>query len=442
MPSQDLPRIAQAFFNTPLLLHAGKAGVLTALFAERMTGVLPLDARPNPDADRFSGEKRGRKVSNGYETYTEEWYRLEQGCAIVTIEGALVNRGAFVGAYSGCTSYEWLRAALRMAADDADARAIILDFNSPGGEAIGCFELSAEIRRVAAQKPVIAFIDGMACSAAYAIASGATRIVTTATGMSGHIGVIMLHLDRSRQLEQQGVKPTLLFIGAHKADGNSLEPLPDAVKTDILAEMQVFYDQFVETVALGRAGRLDAEAIRATEARCFMGEAAVAAGIADEIGSLDTILARFGNRAGAKTQSGPAKPAASGKKRMSDQNEHLLDAETIRKEAHAAGKAEGKAEGIVEGVKQGREAALADFSAITGHELAKGREKQAQALALSGVSVEQATALLAVAPKETALSLDARMAGNAVPSFGAEGEAKPGPKIDAAGIYSSLNAKR
>lgn len=210
--------------------------------------------------------------------------------AIITITGSLVNRGAWIGANSGLTSYEGIQHQLKVALGDEDVHAVILDIHSPGGEAVGAFETAEAVRKLAAAKRTVAVVNGLAASAAYAIASGATEIVTTQTGVSGSIGVVMLHADFSRQLDMEGISPTLIFAGTHKVDGNPFEPLSDDVRDDLQAEVMSFYDLFVKTVAAGRKNRLTAAAARKTEARTFIGQAAVDAGVADRVGTFDQVL--------------------------------------------------------------------------------------------------------------------------------------------------------
>jgi ClpP class serine protease len=98
------------------------------------------------------------------------------------------------------TSYEGLKYQLATAARDASVSSILLDMDSPGGEAVGSFEAADAVRAAAGVKEVVAVVSGMAASAAYAIASAATRIVTTSSGISGSIGVVMLHADYSNKL--------------------------------------------------------------------------------------------------------------------------------------------------------------------------------------------------------------------------------------------------
>jgi signal peptide peptidase SppA len=219
--------------------------------------------------------------------------RTEDGISIISVVGELVNRGAWIGASSGLVSYEGITHQLRAAAQDAGTRAILIDAESPGGEAIGAFELASFVRQCRAAKPVYAIVNGMATSAGYALASGATRIITTESGISGHIGVIMVHMDYSRMLEDAGLKPTILTepVGGHKADSNPYEPLSDDAREIAQQRMSVFYENFLSTVSAGRGKKLTASMARATQARVYVGKEAVSAGLADDVMSFDDAIA-------------------------------------------------------------------------------------------------------------------------------------------------------
>jgi signal peptide peptidase SppA len=330
-----LLHIADRVLNRPLLLHPDKApfilGILEGRFplgdaselrslADERIAELPADARrafrgPQPQASRFVGDGDTRIP----------YVRTKTGVAVITITGGLVNRGAWIGAYSGLTSYEGIKHQLAAALADPKVFAILLDIESPGGEAVGAFEAADAVRQAAARKPVVAVVNGMAASAAYALASGATRIITTPTGVVGSIGVILLHADFSRALDKAGITPTLIFAGAHKADANPFEPLLDPVREDLQREVMQFYEMFVSSVATGRPA-LSPAAIRATEARVFIGAEAVKAGLADEVGTFESVLAKFHAAAVAREEEAAvAAKAAEAKKPRS-----WLDAPTPR----------------------------------------------------------------------------------------------------------------
>lgn len=327
----DIPyhRIASRFYNRPLCLQEAAADTISAFLLSRIgagprNGTMADDdgksyeafsATPTqagaeihaPRASRFYGQtpldETGRPLG---------FRRTAEGVGIITIVGELVNRGAWIGASSGLISYEGIKVQLQQAQRDSATKSVILDIESPGGEAIGAFEVAALVREVAKSKPIVAVANGMAASAAYAIASGASQIAVPPTGLVGSIGVIALHLDFSKFLEEEGITPTLIFAGAHKADGNAYQPLPDAVRADWQAEIEDFYAQFVAGVAAGRKG-LSEERIRATEARMFKGQAAVAAGLADTVATFEDVLAEL-----SRGSSGRAPSSTSAKGQVMD----------------------------------------------------------------------------------------------------------------------------
>jgi capsid assembly protease len=276
-----LARIADLVLNQPLLLTPEKAEVVAGVLAGR----IGIDG---PDLSRFEGSPVLIEA-DGSRRFRP--FNVTNGVGVITITGSLVNRGAWIGAYSGLTSYEGIQHQLKQADKANDVRAIVLDIHTPGGEAVGAFETAAMVREIAARKPVIALVNGMAASAGYLIASGATEIVSTPSGVSGSIGVVSLHVDASGQLEQDGLKPTLIIAGAHKADGHPFGPLPESVRADWQARIDGIYSDFINAVAAGRGKRMSADAARATEARIYIGAKAVEVGLADRIGTFESVLA-------------------------------------------------------------------------------------------------------------------------------------------------------
>lgn len=281
----DLVRIADRVLNTPLLITPEKAGLILSVLSGRI-------GLSSVGASQFEGDDVVRD-GQGNNTFVRKPYKVSGGVAIIPVIGTLVTRGAWIGANSGLTSYEGIQHQLRTALGDPDVRCVIIDLHTPGGEALGAFETAAMVRELAGKKSVTALVNGMAASAGYAIASGASKIVTTETGVSGSIGVVVLHADYSRKLDAEGITATLIFAGAHKVDGNPFEPIPEGVRADMQARVDAFYTLFVRTVAMRGTGRLDEVAIRATEARTYIGEAAVAAGLADSVGTFETVLAEL-----------------------------------------------------------------------------------------------------------------------------------------------------
>jgi capsid assembly protease len=291
-------RIAARAFNTPLLVEPSKAmaflsGLGPRILGRRvelteLDGIIEGTAPPPATTGILAGNLAERLLEHG-----DAPYPVVDGIAVIEIAGVLIHRGGWIGQSSGQTSYEGIAAQIEAAAGDPTVRGLALEIDSFGGEVAGVFDLADRIRAIRGTKPVWAFVAEHAFSAGYALASQADRILLPRTGALGSIGVVVLHADMSGQLDQDGVRVTLIHSGSHKIDGNPYEPLPAAVQDDIQREIDVLRFLFAETVATGRAGRLSQEAALATEAATYRGLEAVAAGLADEVVDLTRGFAAF-----------------------------------------------------------------------------------------------------------------------------------------------------
>jgi ClpP class serine protease len=293
-------QIAQRVFNTPLMVDPAKALAFLTGLGPRITGrEISMDGLEVTDEDRtiatlparaslFGDDLTNRPARNGSQPFA-----MVDGIAVIEIAGTLVHRGAWIGQSSGLTSYEGIAAQLQAALGDPAIRGIALDIDSFGGEVAGAFDLADRIRAARQIKPVQAFVADHALSAAYALASQADRIILPRTGAVGSIGVVAMHSDMSGALDQQGISVTLIHAGARKVDANPYQPLPEAVRERIAGELEDLRQLFAETVAEGRGHRLDTSRALGTEAAVFRGEAAVFAGLADEVADPVTAFRAF-----------------------------------------------------------------------------------------------------------------------------------------------------
>ena len=291
-------RIAARAFNTPLLVEPTKAMAFLSGLGPRILGrrVEMVDSNGASDSAAYVPAQASilaGGLTESLQQHGDTPYPVVDGIAVIEISGVLIHRGGWIGQSSGQTSYEGIAAQIEAAARDPSVRAVALEIDSFGGEVAGVFDLADQIRALRRNKPVWAFVAEHAFSAGYALASQADRILLPRTGALGSIGVVVLHADLSRQLDQDGVRVTLIHSGHHKVDGNPYEPLPESVRDDIQREIDVLRFLFAETVAAGRAGRLTQDATLATEAATYRGTDAVAAGLADEVIDLTRGFARF-----------------------------------------------------------------------------------------------------------------------------------------------------
>ena len=314
-------QIAQRAFNTPLLVEPSKAMAFLSGLGPRITGrqlrLAGIEVPPEDMAQAALPARAGILINCVAEQYQQDGqtpFAMADGVAVIEVSGVLVHRGAWIGQSSGQTSYEGIGAQIAAAASNPAVRGIALEIDSFGGEVAGVFDLADAIRAARSAKPVWAFVAEHAFSAGYALASQADRIILPRTGAVGSIGVVVMHADLSGQLSDAGVTVTLIHSGAHKVDGNPYAPLPDPVRARIQAEIDSIRTLFAQTVAAGRGRRLTADAALATEAECYRGTEAVAAGLADEVSDPASAFATFAaavNGRGTTRSAGPARPAKS-----------------------------------------------------------------------------------------------------------------------------------
>ena len=265
------PHVTDRIYNRPLCITRPKLDAVIEALGTR------LDLESPEILAQF-------RTTNGHEKIFDQI----EGVAIIPILGTLVQRGGGMQALSGLMSYQSIGDMFFAAVDDESVKHIVLDIDSPGGEVSGVFDLVDRMVEARGSKPITAFANESAFSAAYAIASAADEIVVTRTAGVGSIGVIALHVDRSEAEAQAGIKVTEIFAGDKKADGSPHKPLSDRAQNDIQEMVNDVFELFVETVSRNR--NMTNKQVIDTRAGAFIGKSATKAGLADRIDSFDNRL--------------------------------------------------------------------------------------------------------------------------------------------------------
>lgn len=312
-------------------------------------------------------------------------YSVSDGVLVVPVKGSLLHDFPFqLGSWA--TGYEYIRRAIERGLEDDGVKTIALEINSGGGIVSGCFDLAEWIAEVRNQKPIRAYVNEMAFSAAYAIASSATDISVPQSGMVGSIGVLRTHISQSEMLKNLGIEITYIHAGEHKVDGNPTEPLSKEVKEKWKTDVESTYDKFVALVANNRL--LDETEVRNTEAEIYQAEEALEIGLADRIAPHPTSFAAI---------AAEIETVETGDDEMAGKPEITQDEAAITQAAHETAVAAARQDAKAEGVRDER----ARINSILGSDEAKGREKAALSAALkTDMTAEQAIAFLADLPVE------------------------------------------
>lgn len=198
--------------------------------------------------------------------------------AVIPVRGILMQNVSRMMRWYGFVGYEQVMADLATALQDPKVLGIVLNVDSPGGQASGALELATAIAQATMEKPVVAFTPGLMCSAAYYISRGAGAVLAAPSAIVGSVGTYMTIYDFSGWLNAQGIDVEVIRSGAHKGAGEMGTSLTDEQKQSLQAIVDVLGGQFRAFVNAHAPG-IPPEALQ--------GQAFVAEGAAGEPGAVD-----------------------------------------------------------------------------------------------------------------------------------------------------------
>jgi signal peptide peptidase SppA len=295
--------VANHVFNQPWAIHEDTLRVIGEVLRYRMTG-----GKYSPDeiAERVGDREHPEPFMVAYEAAEPRGNGQPPGAiAVLPLYGIISQRMNMLMEMSGGTSTEMFAKMFQQMVNDPNVGAIVLDVDSPGGSVFGVEELAAQISKARSQKRIIAVANSLMASAAYWIGTAADEVWVTPGGIVGSVGVYSMHVDYSKQNEMMGVKPTYIYAGKYKVEGNPDEPLTDEAKAEEQRLVDSYYEAFTKAVAKQRGVSVaKARGPDFGQGRLFRAQEAVAAGMADRVGTLDDALASL--KAGASMNRGAA----------------------------------------------------------------------------------------------------------------------------------------
>jgi signal peptide peptidase SppA len=267
----------------PLLLEPSFGRLLSSVLARKLGGQSFDGGRLHAELNvAMPGQRQTPKSKN---------------IAVIPVYGMISQHAMSMGA-----GIDALAAQRERALADPNVDAILWDFDSPGGTINGVPEEADKIREAGQIKPTAAIANGMAGSAAYWLASAANEVWVTKSGDgAGSIGVYTIHKDLTAALEAEGVKVTAISAGKYKLEGADFIPLSDEYRAFLEERVAEAYGWFTKDVATYRGATVAQVKGGFGEGRMLRGKAAVDAGLADRVGSIEDALARLARRKAPKT---------------------------------------------------------------------------------------------------------------------------------------------
>ena len=222
--------------------------------------------------------------------------------AVIRLQGGISNSGRGLDDVT-------LGPVIERAFSRGKPAAVALEINSPGGSAVQSSLIAARIRRRAAEKnsPVLAFVEDVAASGGYWLACAADEIYVDRGSIVGSIGVISAGFGLDDLIGRYGVDRRVHTAGKSKSMLDPFKPEnPDDVSR-LKGWLESLHAYFIDTVK-ARRGRKLSDNPDLFSGEVWIGEAAVAEGLADGIGHMvPELKARFGDKVSLRRY-GPKKP--------------------------------------------------------------------------------------------------------------------------------------
>lgn len=265
MPKQahSLLRLYATLFDRPHLADRQTFEAVQDYLVSRNEGLMSFDD---------DSQKQEKKPS----------FDSSSGIGVLEIRGPLVYRESGWHALCGGASYEGiLREAREMI--EAGCKTIVMDADSGGGEAYGCFEAAEELRAMCDANGVRlhGYIDGRACSAMYAMIAVCDDVTINPYAEAGSIGVLIALHNDSERMKNEGVQRIFITDGSEKVPFDAEGNFREGFLADMQARVSELGDAFRAHVS--KHTGMSVEDVKATNARVFSAKDALALGLVNQI---------------------------------------------------------------------------------------------------------------------------------------------------------------
>lgn len=231
---KNYPHIAQKLYNEPWLITKEKHHAIVAMFESHIAGA---------ETSIFSDDSKKKEDDDSIP-------RMHGSTLIVPVHGVLGKHLSSLEMMCGGASVDAIGKELDRAESSYQIKNVLLDFRSPGGVVSGIPELGRKIASMS--KDVTAFTDVDCCSGALWLASQCDKFYATESAMVGSCGVYSIYLDRSKQLEEAGVKVNAISSGEFKLAGASFKPMTDQERAMLQAQCDGIHEKFKAAVTKNR----------------------------------------------------------------------------------------------------------------------------------------------------------------------------------------------
>lgn len=313
-----------------------------------------------------------------------ETFTVKDGVGVLKIEGLMIPKSDFFSLFfGGFAALDILTRDFLEMIKREDIHTIVLDIDSPGGNAFGVQQFANIIFNARSEKSIIAVTSGMMASAAMWIGAAAHKVfITGDVTITGSIGTVTTHTDISEFHKKIGIKQTDVAAGEYKRLPSMLEPLSKKGKEVLQGQVNHANKAFISDIAKFKNVKSSVVKSKMAEGKTFVGTQGIQVGLIDGLLTMDQLFSNTGSKESANVflnkyknnnfnnfNGGQKMSIAAQIAEMKSENPSLYDAiykagkdeakidhdkelATVKVQEYERGVESGKNDGIIEGAKK------------------------------------------------------------------------------------------
>jgi len=279
-------KLLLSILNRPWFIEPGQA----QMYAELAAGILRTGSMPSSDKRKFYGD-------GGAYGFGKVFRVDEKGTVSATGKVQVIRMNYPVAKYDFCgdPGTQSVQQFIQAANEDDGISSIVLWVDSPGGQVDGTDALAASVKKSA--KPIVAYSDGMICSAMYWVSSAAAEIIVHGDkngfySSIGSIGTMARWMDMSGHYEKEGVKVHTVFATASKDKWGTFLSANAGNYEGLIQELDEINNTFLSAVKANRSGKIDLSKEDVLTGKTYNANNALKFGLIDKIGDFQFAVKR------------------------------------------------------------------------------------------------------------------------------------------------------
>ncbi len=186
------------------------------------------------------------------------------------------------------------------ALNDPSIKAVVVSINSSGGGVYSCFQTEKQLRRLAAEKPVVVTMREYATSGAYLVGSASDYIYACTQTLTAGLGVIAVWPSYENHYKQEGIEYYVWKSGTSKDWWAPWRGPTENENKEIQELVDEYADELFDRIVANRPETENTiDGLR--DGSTLLGHEAIGYNLVDELGTYQDALEKAADMAGLKS---------------------------------------------------------------------------------------------------------------------------------------------